>query len=210
MHEISRHYLDSFIRCAHRIARHQLVTCSSGNLSRRVGDQVMISARGSWLSELRSDDIAICDLATGDLLNRVQPSLESKFHLQILRTMEADVVLHYQAPYSTQFACSAHPPSDLDIIPEIPYYIGEVGVVPYLDPGSDALADAVSGAMQHHNLILLRNHGQVVTGKSFREVLQRAAFLEMAAKMVILSSAPLQRLPEAAVEQLRGAAEAGI
>ena len=52
---------------------------------------------------------------------------------------------------------------------------------------SAALAKAVVEALTDHNAVLLSNHGQVVCGKDFDEVHERASFFEFACRIIILT-----------------------
>ena len=114
--------------------------------------------------------------------------MESGFHLGILRKRpEVNVVLHFQSEYATVVACLKEKPENFNVTLEVPYHVGEVAVIPYFRPGSPELAEAVITAMKEHNAVLMSNHGQVVCGKDFDEVLERALFFEMACRIIVQS-----------------------
>ncbi len=48
---VSTYQIDEFVRQAHRVGKAGLTICSSGNLSWRIGDEVLISGTGSWVPE---------------------------------------------------------------------------------------------------------------------------------------------------------------
>ena len=77
--------IEEFIRQAHRVGDAGLTICSSGNLSWRIGDEVLISGTGSWVPSIPKEKVAICNLATGESVNGVKPSMEHVFHLGVLR-----------------------------------------------------------------------------------------------------------------------------
>ena len=87
---------------------------------------------------------------------------------------EIDVVMHFQAPHATTLACRESRDVNFFVIPEIPFYIGPIGRVPYLPPGSQELADAVVKVMRDHNLALMANHGQVTVARDLNHVIQNA------------------------------------
>ena len=60
--------------------------------------------------------------------------------------------------------------------------------------------------MTLRNLALLRNHGQVVVGKSLDDAIQRAVFFELACTVLVLGRDRTVALPRGAVEQLRAMA----
>ncbi|EJW91933.1 L-fuculose-1-phosphate aldolase [gut metagenome] len=133
--------------------------------------------------------MAQVEVASGTVLNGVKPSMESGFHLGILRNRpDVDVVLHFQSEYATVVSCMQHKPTNFNVTAEIPCHVGkEIPIIPYLRPGSPELAAAVVEAMKDHNSILLTNHGQVVCGKTFDEVFERAMFFEMACRIIVQS-----------------------
>ena len=186
---IAEEYFDRFLAQAHRIGDAGLTLCSSGNLSWRIGDEALVSGTGSWVPALRRENIALCDIASGQVKNGIRPSMESGFHLGILRERpDVNVVLHFQSEFATAVACMKVIPSDFNVTAEIPCHVGsEIPVIPYFRPGSPELAEHVVAVMKNHDSILLRKHGQVVCGKDFDEVFERAVFFEMACRIIILT-----------------------
>lgn len=179
--------IKSFIAAAHKIGAMGLTRCSSGNLSCRVGDVALVSATGSWVPELREDQVAICDIATGRSINGVRPSMESGFHLTILQERpDVNVVLHCQSIAATTVACMDPRPTDFNVTAELPCHCGkEIAVVPYQRPGSPELAAAVVEAMRSYDSVLLLKHGQVFVGKDYNAAIEKAAFLEMACDIIL-------------------------
>lgn len=173
---------------AQQYARLNLVQCSSGNLSLRVGDKALISGTGSWLENLSPAQVAVCDIASGKPQDDVIPSMESVFHLGILRERsDVNVVLHFQSEYATTVACMKVKPKDFNVTLEVPYRVGGIAVIPYYRPGSGELAAAVTEAMKTCNAVLMSNHGQVVCGRDYDEVQERALFFEMACRIIVQS-----------------------
>lgn len=183
---IQKHQIEEFVRQAHRVGEAGLTICSSGNLSWRIGDEALVSGTGSWVPELGNEKVSVCKVATGEVLNGVKPSMESVFHLGIMRQRpDVNVVLHFQSPYATLLACSKDRPENINVTAEMPLHVGRViPVVPFMLPGSPELAEAVVEAMKNRNSIQLAKHGQVVCGKDFDDVFQRAMFFEMGCRIV--------------------------
>jgi len=199
--------LDEFARMCRQVAAHGLVRCSSGNLSWRIGaNRMLIKSSRSWLGEITRDGIALCRISDGKPLTDITPSVEIGLHGAILRRRcEMNVVLHFQTPCATALACSRRKAINYDVIPEIPYYLGPIAAVPYLPPGSQALAQAVALATQGHDLVQLRNHGQVTVGKNFRQVIQNAAFFEMACEIICHAGKDGRAMSAKATQELRSA-----
>jgi ribulose-5-phosphate 4-epimerase/fuculose-1-phosphate aldolase len=201
---ITNEQIELFVQQAHRYGNAKLTLCSSGNLSWRLGDEALISGTGSWVPALTKEKVAICDIKTGVSSNGVKPSMESGFHRGILMERpDVNVVFHFQSEYATAVACMKHIPTNFNVTAEIPCHVGsEIPVVPYFRPGSPELAAAVVEAMKEHNSILLTNHGQVVCGKDFDEVFERATFFEMACRIIVESGGDYSVLTPQEIEDL--------
>lgn len=201
---ITNEQIEEFIGQAHRYGNAKLTICSSGNLSWRINDRILVSGTGSWVPTLPKEKVSICDIQTGEIINGVKPSMESSFHLGIMRNRpEVNVVLHFQSEYATAVSCMKNKPQNFNVTAEIPAHVGkEIPVVPYYRPGSIELANAVVAAMQTHNSVLLTNHGQVVCGKDFDQVYERAMFFEMACRIIIRSAGEYTVLTPQEIEDL--------
>ena len=193
-----------FLEQAHRYGASKLMHCSSGNLSWRVGNQAYVSGTGSWLENITEDKVSICQLGTGKSENDVRPSMESTFHLGVLRERsDVNVVLHFQSEYATAVACLKEKPTNFNVVAEVPAHVGRnIPIIPYLRPGSPELAAAVTEAMRDHNAVLLTNHGQVVCGKTFDEVYERATFFEMACRIIIETQGNYTVMTEEQIDDL--------
>lgn len=196
--------IEKFLSYAHRVGQAGLTVCSSGNLSWRIGDEVLISGTGSWVPSLTADRVSICRFSDGMVLNGVKPSMESVFHLGVMREREdVNCVLHFQSPYATAIACRRDIPADFNFTAECPIHVGrEIPMIPYFRPGSPELAAHVVEAMKDHNSVILRKHGQVVCGKDFNEAFERAMFLEMACRIAVLNGDNIDPLTESEIGDL--------
>ena len=103
---ITSEQIEKFIMQAHRVGDAGLIVCCSGNLCWRIGEDALVSVTGSCLPSLTNEKVSVCRVADGEVLNGVKPSMESGFHLGVLRERpDVDVVLLCQSPYSTAVAC---------------------------------------------------------------------------------------------------------
>ncbi len=179
--------LADFIHACHEVDRFHLAYCSSGNMSCRTtnGNTAYLTATGSWFGRIDENSIAECDIATGDQIGDIRPSVESRFHLGILREHEqANVILHFQSPYATAIAAGKKLPDNFNVILEMPYYIGKPTMIDFLPPGSQELADSVVAASKTSAMILIQNHGMVTYGSTLDETIQKAVFFELACKII--------------------------
>ncbi|MDE6488766.1 MAG: class II aldolase/adducin family protein [Paramuribaculum sp.] len=204
MIEINQEHIDEFVRQARRVGKCGLTICSSGNLSWRIDDKVLLSGTGSWVPELTADRVAVVSLADGQTLNGVRPTMESTFHLGVLRQRpDVNVVLHFQSPYATALACRKTLPATLNFTAEVPLHVGDtIPAIPFLRPGSKELADAVVEAMADHNSVILKKHGQVTCGKDFNQAIERAMFFEMAARIAVVNGSDIDPLTTDEIDDL--------
>ncbi len=205
MKSVSDELIDSFVRTGRAAAERNLMRCSSGNLSWRVDtEHVLATATRSWAGRLTADDVVLLRLADGTVFNDRKPTVEVAFHLGILRARpDMNVVMHFQSPFATTLACRQSDCNDYAVIPEIPFYIGPVGHVPYLTPGSQELADAVVAVMRDHDLAIMANHGQVTVASGLDQAIQNAEFFELACQIIVQNGADLKPLTPEAVRDLR-------
>ena len=75
--------------------------------------------------------------------------------------------------------------------------------MPYLPPGSEALAEATVEVMSRHDLAVMRNHGLVTAAASLDLAIQNAVFFELACSVIVRGGPAVTPLPPAAVEELR-------
>jgi ribulose-5-phosphate 4-epimerase/fuculose-1-phosphate aldolase len=197
-----------FIAACRQAASAGLVRASSGNMSCRLDQDLMaVTAKGAWLARMNDAAVAVSRITDGVCVNGRTPSVESAFHTGILRARpDVNVVLHCQSPCATAVACGQREDLDFNVIPEVPFHVGAPALVDYFDPGSPELADAVIAALTGRDLALLRNHGQVVVGKDFDAVLQKAVFFELACE-ILLHGKCIRPMPREGIDALRARAE---
>ncbi|MBR1627100.1 MAG: class II aldolase/adducin family protein [Bacteroidales bacterium] len=201
---ITEKHIEEFIQAAHRVGKANLTVCSSGNLSWRIGNEVLMSGTGSWVPNIREENIAVLNIEDGSVISGPRPSMEHGFHLGVLRERnDVNVVLHFQSPYATAIACRKVLPENFNLTAEVPCHVGdEIAIVPYHRPGSKELAEDVIQAMKEHNSVLLLKHGQVVCGKDFNQAFERAMFFEMACRILVLNGDNINPLTNEEIQDI--------
>ncbi|XID93447.1 class II aldolase/adducin family protein [Paenibacillaceae bacterium WGS1546] len=163
---------------------------NAGNISARTGpDRYLITAGGTYLGELRDDELVECSLTAGavDPSGR-RPSKELPMHSAVYgKRPDVRAVLHASPFYSTLIACT-----DLDVpsgwFVESMYYLERVERVPYAHPGSAELGEAVREKAGKANVLLLENHGVLVYDSSLKEARMALHALETACRMLIAAN----------------------
>ena len=162
---------------------------SSGNLSVRVDDGVLITPTGSSLGRLDPASISKID-ESGHHLTGEPPSKEAFLHLAMYTERpNARAIVHLHCTCAVAVSCMVHA-DHRNVMPALTAYhvmrVGQVPLVPYFPPGDRALAEAVRAVSREHRAVLLANHGPVVAGKSLDEAVESAEELEATAKLMLL------------------------
>ncbi|WP_374469977.1 class II aldolase/adducin family protein [Phenylobacterium sp.] len=151
---------------------------TSGNVSARCGDGMLVTPSGVPPERLTPESIVLVAADGGVVEGQLKPSSEWRMHMQILRR-RADVgaVVHCHSRHATILACAGRP------IPAVHYMVGVSGgasvpVAPYATFGSEALADAVVEALDGRNAALMANHGQIAVAPSLNHALLIAEEIE--------------------------------
>jgi ribulose-5-phosphate 4-epimerase/fuculose-1-phosphate aldolase len=189
------------------VATRGLLASTCGNASLRADpDHFVITASGAELGTLGPEAICCLPVAGGAAPGSgPRPSMEAELHRLIFFAHPAvNAVLHCQSRAATVLACMARPPLDLNFVPELPVYVKEHAYVPYFNPGSEDLARAVCAAFEAPDVtvVQMKNHGQVVIGRDYHDVVRRATFFEFACD-IALGAQGLDRISPAEVALLK-------
>jgi ribulose-5-phosphate 4-epimerase/fuculose-1-phosphate aldolase len=71
------------------------------------------------------------------------------------------------------------------------------------------LAKAVTAAMRTHNLVQLRNHGQVTAAADFRHAIQNAVFFELACEIILRGGAQVAPMDSQSARLLSASTSSG-
>jgi ribulose-5-phosphate 4-epimerase/fuculose-1-phosphate aldolase len=159
---------------------------SSGNLSARLPDGLLITPTNSCLGRLDPSRISKVR-ENGDLVAGDAPSKEAFLHLAMYQERpSAQSIVHLHCTHCVAVSCL----KDFTGLPPITAYyvmrIRQLALVPYYRPGDRALAEAVRAQAKKHHALLLANHGPVVAGKSVEDAVYNAEELEETAKLFLL------------------------
>jgi len=184
-----------------------LTAGSSGNLSVRLPDGMLVTPTDSCLGRLDPDRITKLD-HNGNVVAGDKPSKEAFLHHSMYRARPAEQsIVHLHSTHSVAVSCLADvDPSDA-LPPITAYYVMRVGtlpLVPYFAPGDERLATAVETAAKHAHALLLSNHGPVVAGKSLDAAVNATEELEETAKLfLMLRTQPTRFLDPDQIAELR-------
>lgn len=191
---------------ARRIADAGLVLGTSGNVSARLHDKIVITATGAVLAQITEAEVSVIDLEGNVLEGDYQPTSEIDLHLGIYRNsaLRAGGVVHCHAPNATALACV------LDELPVIHYEQlmlgGAIRVAPFATFGTPDLADKVVEALTGRKAALMANHGAIAFGSDLGKAVENALLLEWMS--TLYSRASAIGTPRAlSIEQMTAVAE---
>ncbi|GAC1616816.1 MAG: hypothetical protein NVS9B1_26400 [Candidatus Dormibacteraceae bacterium] len=159
------------------------VVGADGNLSTRLGDEILITPSGVGYDHLEAGAIVAIDLSGAGGANR---SSEWMVHTEIYRARpNVNAVIHAHPIYACVLAVRGEALEP--ILDEVgPVLGGAVAVAEYGLSGTPLLAaNAVAGLGARH-AVILRNHGTVTVGADLEEAFYRLALLERAAHIQVL------------------------
>src|SRR5437899_5871036 len=155
---------------------------TSGNVSRRVEDGVLITPSNMPYHDIRPEDVLLMDLDGNGLDGERNPSVEHKVHLACYRFREEiQGVIHSHPQMATAFAAARVPlPSFLD---EFGGFVGdEVRVADYAMSGTPDIAENVVKAMgEDSNAVFLASHGLVAVGRTLFDAMRVTRMVERGA-----------------------------
>jgi L-fuculose-phosphate aldolase len=159
------------------LASRGLVLGTAGNVSVRVGDQVVVTPTGCTFESVSPDDMSVVEL-DGEVAEGA-PTSELGLHLGVYRAMDwAGAVVHTHSPMATAVGCV------VDELPAIHYAMlalgGSVRVAPYATFGTGQLHEHVLHALEGRTAALMKNHGTLNCGASLGAALDGALLLEWA------------------------------
>ncbi len=184
----------------------QFVDGNGGNISCRIGPNEVICTP-TMLSkfDLRPQDLCMVDLEGRQIAGTKDATSEILLHLEIYKKVpRAKAAVHCHPPHATGYAVAGLiPPNRL--IPEFEIFVGKVAIAPYETPGTQAFAETVLPFVEHHNTVLLKNHGVVSWAETVTlaewncEVLETYCNIVGAARQL---GVPLSVIPEEKVLDL--------
>ncbi|MCR9296565.1 MAG: aldolase [bacterium] len=171
-----------------------LTAGSSGNISVRLPDGMLITPTNSCMGRLEPDEISRLS-SSGNLLSGKAPSKELFMHLAYYRSRSQEqAIVHLHSTWSVAVSCLKDIDPDNVLPPITAYFVMRVGrlpLVPYIPPGDPSLADAIENVAATHRSALLANHGPVIGGSDLDNAVYAMEELEETAKLFLL----LQGMP---------------
>ena len=173
---------------ATRLKNRGLTSATGGNMSYRIGGDMLISPSGFCLDEVGEADWVRVDLETAQAYpDQLKPSSETLMHRNVyLLRPDANAVIHSHPPHV--IALSLLRIAIRPIGSEAPFLLGkQVPIVPYTIPTSPLLAESIKPYVLEHSVMVLENHGLLTLGVDNREAFNRTELSEEIAKIMYIA-----------------------
>lgn len=154
---------------------------TSGNISLRHGDGLLITPTSMPYDAMQAEDIVWLD-ASGAAHGRNRPSSEWRFHRDIMQSrMDVQAIVHAHPTACTTLAILGKS------IPPLHYMIAVCGgpdirCAPYAIFGSEDLSRHAVEALEGRTACLLAHHGMISVGSSLEKAMWRAEEVETLAQ----------------------------
>jgi len=172
------------VRIANKLDAQGLNRGSSGNLSARCGEGMLITPSGMGAEGLTEDDIVWMNF-DGTSRGRWQPSSEWLFHRDIfVQRPEFGAVVHTHSVAATALACLRKD------IPPFHYMVALIGgdnirCAKYATFGTQQLSDNALLALRDRKACLLGNHGMIAAGEDLAEAYRITLEVETLSEMFL-------------------------
>jgi len=161
-----------------------LVSSSSGNLSIRLGDRIIITRRGSNLGCLEEHDLIETGLSKNDR-NTPLASVELPVHRTIYQMTPALAIVHAHSPHAVALSLTGTEiiPNDTDGL-SIANRLPVLGWHMEVRPGG--LADIIAQALKQYRIIMVHGHGSFAIGQLLEEAHNYTTTLEESCRVICL------------------------
>ncbi len=176
---------EEIIQVGKRLYQSGLCVAKSGNLSARLdADNILITATGTFLGDLKPVDIVKVNLNNSECHSGQKPSSELPLHSLIYKNFPIQTIIHCHPPLINGYFAVCDSLKALTF--ETKFYLGDVPVVPQETP-TVTKPDLVIAALKGNNQVVLKNHGTVTIADKFSDGLSLIEALEEAIRVAAIA-----------------------
>ncbi len=176
--------MQDLIDWGRRIVQAGLDHSHYGNISKLIGDKILISATHSMLDYLENDIIEVSLVGPSPLDEKA--SMELPMHRAIYRDTDCQVVIHGHTPYAVSVSLLAEYNFIEENTCECRYVLGKIPIIDGA-PATQELAENAAKALINARGAIIRGHGPVVRGSDFKDAFVALASIEFTAQVKYLN-----------------------
>lgn len=162
---------------------------TSGNISVRYEDKILVTASGSSNGNLTYDDLILIDsdgkVVDGKKSAQKAPSSEKMLHVEFYKKRpDINAIIHVHPPFLSSFA-AARISLEEPVLAENVYYFGKIPLAPYALPSSKKLVDNTAKYFDKYNAVLMANHGFILGDVDLAQAYLKLELAESYAQIVL-------------------------
>lgn len=158
---------------------------TSGNISVRFEDKIIITSSGSSNGSLSIDDLVLIDFS-GDIIDgNKKASSEKMLHVEFYKKRpDIKAILHVHPTFLSSFA-AAGKNLEAPVMAENIYYFGKIPLAEYALPSSKELVEKTAKYFDNYNAVLMANHGFIVGDVDLVQAYLKLELAESYAQVVL-------------------------
>lgn len=158
---------------------------TSGNISLRYEDKILITSSGSSNGDLSYEDLVLIDFNGNVIDGNKKASSEKMLHVEFYKKRpDVNAIIHVHPTYLSSFA-AARKSLEEPVMAENVYYFGKIPLADYGLPSSKQLVDATAKYFDKYNAVLMANHGFIVGDVDLKQAYLKLEMAESYAQVVL-------------------------
>lgn len=157
---------------------------TSGNISVRYDDKIVITASGTSNGNLCYEDLSVIDF-NGEIVEGVKKaSSEKLLHIEFYKKRpDIKAIIHVHPTFLSSFA-AVRKGLEEPVMAENVYYFGKIPLAEYALPSSTKLVNNTAKYFDNYNAVLMANHGFIVGDIDLEQAYLKLELAESYAQIV--------------------------
>lgn len=173
------------IKTGKLLYKKNLTVGTSGNISIKTKDGILITASGTRLGNLKEEDIILIDSESGKEITKGKASSEKMLHVEIYKQRpDIKAVIHTHPVYLTTFA-ACHKPLNEPIMSENILYFEDIPVAEYAMPSSSELVEKTMKYLKNRDVVIMANHGAIAVADNMEHAFSKIETAEYYAHVTL-------------------------
>ena len=158
---------------------------TSGNISLRYKDKIIITASGSSNGNLSYEDLVLINFEGHVIDGTKKASSEKMLHVEFYKKRpDVNAIIHVHPTFLSSFA-AARKSLEEPVMAENVYYFGKIPLADYALPSSMKLVKNTAKYFENHNAVLMANHGFIVGDIDLSQAYLKLELAESYAQIVL-------------------------
>lgn len=158
---------------------------TSGNISIRFENKILITSSGASNGDLSYEDLVLIDFEGKVVEGNKKASSEKMLHVEFYKKRpDVNAVIHVHPTFLSSFA-AARKNLEAPVMAENVYYFGKIPLADYALPSSPDLVEKTAKYFDKYNAVLMSNHGFIVGDADLAQAYLKLELAESYAQVVL-------------------------